>query len=427
MPVKRREGPTKQRQITLRRSIDPLPLLAAPEPTKLQERRASEGKSKRPPRWRGPQHNNTGNMQQRAASVVLPESNMNPARDVQRSPSHQPSQSQNIQLRFSFSQSFIDDVERQLHSENEARFNHSFSGLSMTTPRPNQSFSSSSPSSHSTEKASLVQHVSSQRSIYEEEEVKAPVLTKPSQKKKKEGYGFSYSETFMYDSDDYPDTECEWDPDAEEQEQGQETEPNTPTTPTSFGNTSYLNWDSGEEVSRIDEAQHHVQYSQPTQQPTPRQSFSSSTTNAPSFDELVVLRDVDSFHLNRPARSLPCTHATREDALYLKHSAQALLSRYKESRDIQLALLTRLERMLYAEQEKPGATEESVASALGPAAQRLERWLKESREERIETGEWRGVVEHEVEWGEWLVRAVGWGVLHVRRRGCRCRPDWEGV
>jgi hypothetical protein len=267
---------------------------------------------------------------------------------------------------------------------------------------------------------------SSQRSIYEEEEVKAPVLTKPGQKKKKEGYGFSYSETFMYDSDDYPDTECEWDPDAEEQEQGQETEPNTPTTPTSFGNTAYLlNWDSGEEVSRIDEVQHVVQYSQPTQQPTPRQSFSSSTTNAPSFDDLVVLRDVDSFHLNRPARPLPCTHATREDALYLKHSAQALLSRYKESRDIQLALLTRLERMLNAEHEQPGATEESVASALGPAAQRLERWLKESREERIETGEWRGVVEHEVEWGEWLVRAVGWGVLHVRRRGCRCRPDWD--
>jgi hypothetical protein len=34
-------------------------------------------------------------------------------------------------------------------------------------------------------------------------------------------------------------------------------------------------------------------------------------------------------------------------------------------------------------------------------------------------------VEHEVEWAEWLVRAVGWGVLHVRGRGCRCRPDWD--
>ncbi|KAF7672603.1 hypothetical protein GT037_009104, partial [Alternaria burnsii] len=421
----RREGPTKQRQITLRRSIDPLPLLAAPEPTKLQERRASEGKSKRPPRWRGPQHNNTGNMQQRAASVVLPESNMNPTRDVQRSASHQPSQSQNIQLRFSFSQSFIDDVERQLHSENEARFNQSFSGLSMA-PKPTQSFSSSSPSSHSTEKASPVQYVSSQRSIYEEEEVKAPVLTKPGQKKK-EGYGFSYSETFMYDSDDYPDTECEWDPDAEE-EQGQETtEPNTPTTPTSFGNTEYLNWDSGEEVSRIHEVQHVVQYSQPTQQPTPRQSFSSSTTNAPSFDDLVVLRDVGSFHLARPQRHLSCTHASREDTIQLKARAQALLSRYTESASIQLSLLTRLERMLYLEQRKPDATEDGVTKALLPCAERLERWLVGSREERVATGEWKGVVEHEIEWVGWMVEAGRRGVLHVRGRGCRCRPEWEGV
>lgn len=367
-------------------------------------------------------------MQQRATSVVLPESNINPARDLQGRPSHQPSQSQNIQLRFSFSQSFIDDVERQLHSENEARFNQSFSGLSMT-PRPNQSFSSSSPSSHSTEKASPVQHVSSsQRSIYEEEEVKAPVLTKPGHKKKKEGYGFSYSETFMYDSDDYPDTECEWDPDAEE-EQGQETtEPNTPTTPTSFGNTSYLlNWDSGEEVSRIDDAQHVVQYSQPTQQPTPRQSFSSSTTNAPSFDDLVVLRDVDSFHLARPQRHLPCTHASREDTLQLKARAQALLSKYTESASIQLSLLTRLERMLYLEQKKPDATEDSVTKALLPCAERLERWLVGSGEERVATGEWKGVVEHEIEWVGWMVEAGRRGVLHVRRRECRCRPEWEGV
>jgi hypothetical protein len=50
----RRDGPTKQRQVSLRRSIDPLPLAIPTEATKLQERRASEGKSKRPPRWRGP-------------------------------------------------------------------------------------------------------------------------------------------------------------------------------------------------------------------------------------------------------------------------------------------------------------------------------------------------------------------------------------
>ena len=51
----RREGPTKQRQVNLRRSrsIDALALPVITETTKLQERRAIEGKSKRPPRWRG--------------------------------------------------------------------------------------------------------------------------------------------------------------------------------------------------------------------------------------------------------------------------------------------------------------------------------------------------------------------------------------
>jgi hypothetical protein len=238
------------------------------------------------------------------------------------------------------------------------------------------------------------------------------LLTKPG-KKKKEGYGFSYSETFMYDSDDYPDTECDWDPEAE-----QETEPSTPISTVS---NPYLSWGG-----RDEQQQQPGQPSQ-TQQPTPRQSFSSSTssTSAPSFDDLVVLRDVGSFHLTRPARHLSCTHATREDALYLKHSAQSLLSKYTESSSIQLSLLTRLERMLYAQQIQPGATEDSVAGSLRGCAEKLRDWLMRSKEERIETGEWRGIVEHEIEWAEWLVEATARGVLHVRRRGCRCRPDWE--
>jgi hypothetical protein len=86
-----------------------------------------------------------------------------------------------------------------------------------------------------------------------------------------------------------------------------------------------------------------------------------------------------------------------------------------------------MERMMYLEQAKPGSTEESVAASLETCVRRLRDWLVRSREERIETGEWKGVVEHEIEWAEWLVEAAGRGVLHVRRKGCRCRPDWEDM
>jgi hypothetical protein len=274
--------------------------------------------------------------------------------------------------------------------------------------------SSSSSSSQSTKRASPVQPFQPQMSIYQPT---PPLLTKPG--KKKEGYGFSYSETFMYDSDDYPDTECEWDPEAEEQET--ETEPSTPT---SVSHNAYLIWDDGTRDSR------RTGQPQQTQQPTPRQSFSSSTTTAPSFDDLVVLRDVGSFNLTRPSRhqyTLPCTHATPSDALLLRQRASNLLSRYTESASIQLGLLTRLERMLYLEQSKLGATEDAVAASLASSTERLRDWLVRSKEERVRTGEWKGVVEHEIEWAEWLVQATGRGVLHVRRKGCRCRPDWESV
>lgn len=288
------------------------------------------------------------------------------------------------------------------------------------TTGPNQSNSisssgsSSSSSSQSTKRASPVQPFQPQTSIYQPT---PPLLTKPG--KKKEGYGFSYSETFLYDSDDYPDTECEWDPEAEEQET--ETEPSTPT---SVSHNAYLTWDDGTRDSR------RTGQPQQTQQPTPRQSFSSSTLTAPSFDDLVVLRDVGSFNLTRPSRhqyTLPCTHATPSDALLLRQRASNLLSRYTESASIQLGLLTRLERMLYLEQSKLGATEDAVAASLASSTERLRDWLVRSKEERVRTGEWKGVVEHEIEWAEWLVQATGRGVLHVRRKGCRCRPDWESV
>jgi hypothetical protein len=173
----------------------------------------------------------------------------------------------------------------------------------------------------------------------------------------------------FYDSDEYPDTECDWDSD-------------TARDPGSS--------DDMDPPSKV------------------------ATLQDSSFSDVVVVRDVGSFHVAKPQRRLPCTTATREDAVAIKYAARALLV-YAESSDIYGGLIERLERMV---QREGGAGAEACAI-------RLRDFLVRTQEERVETGESERVVEHEVEWAEWLVRASGSGVMHVKGVGCRCRPDWE--
>jgi hypothetical protein len=199
-----------------------------------------------------------------------------------------------------------------------------------------------------------------------------PELSKP--KKQQEGYGFSYSDSLFYDSDDYPDTECEWDSATEE----------APPSP-----------------SRI----------------TP--TFS---TPGSSFSDIVVVRDVGSYHLAKPQKRLACTTATREDTVRLQHAAK-LLFKFDESPDIYAELVGRLERIVYA------ALRDSNAQTTVPigtnCALKLCNFLQRTAAERIETGENQRVVEHEIEWAEWLVDASRTGVMHLKGAKCRCRPDWE--
>lgn len=202
---------------------------------------------------------------------------------------------------------------------------------------------------------------------------KAPdpsVFSHPS--KKREGYGFSYSEPLWYDSDEYPDTECDWDPKEE-------------------------------------------------QQPTP---FEALFDQDSSFEDLVVMRDVGSFHIAKPQRILQCTKATREDTVRLKQRAKNLF-KWDESADVYASLVGRLERMVYTDLEKKmndrGAAMPSVVHCAG----KLKDFLQRNKEERVETGESRRAVEHEIEWANWLVEASRTGVMHIKTKGCSCRPDWE--
>jgi hypothetical protein len=207
---------------------------------------------------------------------------------------------------------------------------------------------------------------------------KAPdpsVFTRPGHGKKREGYGFSYSESLWVDSDEYPDTECEWD--LTDDKSSAQTSP---------------------ELSLIEQDS--------------------------SFDDVVVMRDVGSFHLARPQRILPCTRATREDTIRLKQSAKNLF-KWDESGDVYAGLVERLEKMVYAAIERRRTNDEALFPSVTSCALKLRDFLIKIQEERIETGESRRFVEHEGEWTKWLVEASRTGVMHLKTKGCGCRPDWE--
>lgn len=206
-------------------------------------------------------------------------------------------------------------------------------------------------------------------------EPKAPdpsVFSNPIHTKKREGYGFSYSEPLWYDSDEYPDTECDWDPKDEEQ-------------------------------------------------PAPFQAFFDQDS---SFDDIVVMRDVGSFHVAKPQRVLQCTKATREDTVRLKQRAKALF-KWDESGDVYSSLVGRLERMVYNDLEQKINDRETSIPSVVQCASKLRDFLQRNKDDRVETGESRRAVEHEIEWATWLVDASRTGVMHLKTKGCSCRPDWE--
>ncbi|KAF2474172.1 uncharacterized protein BDR25DRAFT_340744 [Lindgomyces ingoldianus] len=120
----------------------------------------------------------------------------------------------------------------------------------------------------------------------------------------------------------------------------------------------------------------------------------------------------------------PCTHATRDDSLRLKRAARALL-KYEESEGIYSHLMNRVERMDYMEKEAAGQ-ERRVPATLGQSAGKLRYFLGRIRKGRVETGEPMLLVEHELEWLEWIVEAIHTGVIHVQTRSCVCRGNWGG-
>lgn len=165
--------------------------------------------------------------------------------------------------------------------------------------------------------------------------------------------------------------------------------------------------------------------------PTPLQSFQkrqlpvNTTFSFISFDEdVLVVREIGSFHTARPQRRFPCTSATRENTIRIKSLAQGLI-KFEESMEIYDRLVMRLERMIKNGQAEAKKSAEKKPPTAFDCAYKLREFLTRNEGGRIETGEDEMVVKHESEWAGWMVEATRCGVMHVKGVGCQCRADWE--
>jgi hypothetical protein len=147
----------------------------------------------------------------------------------------------------------------------------------------------------------------------------------------------------------------------------------------------------------------------------------ATVKNSSFGEDLVVVREVGSFHYARPQRRLPCTTATCEDTLRLKVAAKNLL-KYKESQDVYGALVGRVERMVQNTLKDNGG---DTSAAMLLCASKLLNFLQRMAVQRLEHGEPATLVTHEIHWAKWLVEASHTGVMHLKGVGCECQPDWE--
>jgi len=159
-----------------------------------------------------------------------------------------------------------------------------------------------------------------------------------------------------------------------------------------------------------------------------------------SFSDVLVMTDNMNKHYDEPFAT-PCSVASRRDTENMKHHAHRL-ARFDESRDIYNNVCSRLENMVTGRINEIARSSTQSASpiptkddsqnkeALTPknvvvrCARALQSMLRGRVEERIVYGEPKNIVNHEMEWVDWLVEAAECGVLHLKVPGCKCRPEW---
>ncbi|KAF2638931.1 hypothetical protein P280DRAFT_519782 [Massarina eburnea CBS 473.64] len=148
-----------------------------------------------------------------------------------------------------------------------------------------------------------------------------------------------------------------------------------------------------------------------------------------SFDDKLVYRGMSDFSFHKPTPLLRCTTAGISETIAAQQ-AMSILLRHAESAFIYETLSNRIERMLTDRLAKSTTARGTLkrghkVPSVYECATKLRDYLKKEVDNRAELGECRRFLEHEVEWAGWFVKSSETKVLHLKVKGCTCKPEWS--
>jgi hypothetical protein len=171
-------------------------------------------------------------------------------------------------------------------------------------------------------------------------------------------------------------------------------------------------------------SEYDLVYAEPRDLPTQR-----------SQDEKQLKNDIESSEVDCPnniepvgsgkthKRKMTCTKATKKDAIRLKSKALDLMQ-FPESEKIHAELLLRFERMFFVHAEMAQAEGTDMPS-LVKVAMELRAFMHHIRPGRIITGELVSIIDHEIEWADWIYETCATGVMHLNSDYCDCKTEWD--
>lgn len=144
-----------------------------------------------------------------------------------------------------------------------------------------------------------------------------------------------------------------------------------------------------------------------------------------SKEDKHMKKDIESAEVDRRKKKLTCTTATKKDALRLKHQAMALM-KYPESQTIHAEMIIRFQRMFFVQAET-AEMEGHDPPSLVKIASELQAFMHHTRSGRIMTGELANIIDHEIEWADWIYETCQTGVMHIDSEYCDCKTEWDAT
>jgi hypothetical protein len=150
-------------------------------------------------------------------------------------------------------------------------------------------------------------------------------------------------------------------------------------------------------------------------------SLSLILNTTTSFADNIVFRQENDTSFTSPSTK-PCSAgANMEDIAEIAYKARDLLASHPGSHRIYASLMDQLEEVV--EKKISVAIEETKTKGSEVALPCLREAAVGIRDGLVRKEDGGGEGELEKKWGEWLVCATERGVMHLKVKGCICRPE----